>query len=99
MDHNGKMKIRYVNFATTTCAYCGRPALFACDMPVAHHRWCGHPPRSEMERGNGQMSWQEACSKPLCGMCAISIGNDVHFCLGCAGQVVAARSKKCFESG
>lgn len=82
-----KGKVTHVDFSILVCQHCGRPAQYFCDMPIAHHRWAGHPPRSEMEQGNAAMAWTQTCDKPMCGKCALSFGKDIHICPDCAERV------------
>lgn len=82
-----KEKVTYVDFSAERCQYCGRPAEYLCDMPIARHQWAGHPPRSEMEQGNAAMGWTQTCDKPMCGKCAISFGKDIHICPECVNAI------------
>lgn len=89
-----KENVTHVDFNAVICHYCGKPAQFLCDMPVARHRWAGHPPRSEMERGNTTMDWTQTCDKPVCKECAIALSEDVHICSDCAERVTSRMKYK-----
>lgn len=94
---SNKGKVIHADFSAVPCAYCGKPAGYLCDMPVREHKWCGHPPREEIERGNVSMTWHETCNKPMCDECAIFLGSGVHICHECAHHV--KDSFKAYEEG
>ena len=71
------------------CSICHkRQAKYLCDMPV------GRIKTSHLKKSNGVTDYENSfkwstytCDREICEECAISLGNDIHFCKECMERI------------
>lgn len=73
------MSITQLEILKNPCQVCKRKeSTRLCDKVIGEFRYAGHPPRTQMAKGNYEMSRVVTCDRPLCDDCAIHINTEVE---------------------
>lgn len=80
---------KIINFDDSQiCVICRKKkAEFLCDMPTNRMQPLHlHKENGVTDYENSFKWFTVTCDNPICKECAIEVGNDIHFCIGCADR-------------